>query len=157
MVWRVTVAGRVGTAMVGVLSAAVGVTVALGSTASGPAEVAGAAVFGAVFVIVGIVAPSLYAFRPRVCLDHGAVTVVNPLRTWVLPLDQVRPTVTAGYDGVTIVCLEAGQVRTINVWAVQKWNLSSWLGRQTRADRVAKEIATAAAQVQHGGPDLSRS
>lgn len=144
-----TVAGRVGTAMVGALVAGIGVATAVGWIASEPGGAEGET-YSALMIIMGTAGAWLFAFRPRVYLDRTNVTVVNPLRTTVVPLDRVQPTSRAGYAGLVIVYFEAGRIQRVSAWAIQKWNLAVWLNRQTRADRIGQEIADAAARAQQG-------
>lgn len=108
-------------------------------------------IFSLLVAAGGLLGPWLFAFRPRILLDDVTVTVINPLRRVVVPLTAVRPKSAAEYAGLRIDYLEGSRVKHVVAWAVQKWNLASWLGLHTRADLVAETIANAAAVAQ-GGP-----
>ncbi len=74
--------------------------------------------------------------RPRLCLTDRALVVRN-VRVHRIPLEDVV-SVTPGYGGLVIDRLTG---RAVSAWAVQKWNVSWMLGRETRADRLARHLA----------------
>ncbi|MGC5290622.1 PH domain-containing protein [Micromonospora sp. DT231] len=79
------------------------------------------------------------AFRPAVTLTDEEVIVRNPNGSQQVSLNDVA-TVEPGYGGLTITTTRGERVVA---WAVQKSNLATWTGRQTRADDVAASITAA--------------
>jgi len=152
LVWRASVAARVGAVVLGVFFTGLGVSIATGSVESDPGGVAGL-LCSIGFVLGGILGPWLFAFRPRVILGETTVTIVNPLRETSLRLDRVRGRPQPGYFGVTVAAVDDGQRREVTAWAVQKSNLATWFGREVRADYVGRAIAEAAALAQRPAAD----
>jgi len=109
---------------VGALGITVVVSIAVGAAAAVvPAVLAAAVVYSAVL-------------RPRVVLAGARLHVVNPWRSITIRWDDVLDA-NAGFGGVSIM-LRSGAV--VTAWAVQKSNLSGWVGRTTRADELAAAI-----------------
>jgi hypothetical protein len=80
------------------------------------------------------------AFHCNIELGADTLTVRNPFNTRVLQLADIV-NVESGYSGIEIK-LRSGKKRT--AWAVQRTNLSLFLGRETRSDRIVAEIRAAA-------------
>jgi hypothetical protein len=98
---------------------------------------------GVVFLLAAVGGSWLFAFRPRLLLTDEQLVVINPLRSWRIPLEQIGSVGTASYFGVTIEYFDGHVMRRVTAWAVQKANVSRWLNKTVRADRVAAEIRTA--------------
>jgi hypothetical protein len=90
-----------------------------------------------------------YSLRPAIRLDDSSVTVINPWRRTSVPLTSVLR-VAPGYSGINIEYLIGNRPGVVCAWAVQKANLSTWRGRQTRADRVAEAIKRRARLIDPG-------
>ncbi len=76
------------------------------------------------------------SIHPRVLLTDSGVEVINPWGTASFTWAEISGS-DAGYSGVAI---RSRSGRSVSAWAVQKSNLSTWLGRQTRADRLVATI-----------------
>ena len=142
MVWRTSRSMRAAWVCVALLIAAEAVRTLAGAP-SIPSGTAGKVSAGLVLVAVTTGAWRL-AFHPRLVLTNATVIVVNPIRTTVIPLDQIAPRVSCGYYGLTIKYLDGTSMRSVTAWAVQKANLSTWLHRHARADDAVRAIAEAA-------------
>ncbi|MDG4864190.1 hypothetical protein P8605_39220 [Streptomyces sp. T-3] len=79
--------------------------------------------------------------RSRVAVGGDHVFVRGLLRYRSLPLHEVTE-VHAGWFGLTV---RAGD-RRLTCFAVSRTNISRWLGRESRADRIAAQIRAAAEQ-----------
>jgi hypothetical protein len=131
----VTRAGRIAGALVALLFMLIGVALALdGSDLADH-------IVGVVFFLVAPVCWWLFALRPFVSLTPDTVKVQNPLRRYDLPIGAIMGA-RASYSGVMIDV--RGRRRPVTAWAVQKMNLSTWRGRETRADLVAGNVMEAA-------------
>jgi hypothetical protein len=95
----------------------------------------------AVAVVVPLGAWPLWrlAFAVSITLEPTKVVIRNPAGTRVVSLEEISA-VRPGYYGLTFV-LTGG--RQVTAWAVQKWNLATWLRLRTRADEIADEILAA--------------
>jgi len=137
--WRVSVLGR---ALLG-FSSAFCLLAAFGLVGLVIDKGAPAALFG-VAAVAGLAVWALRtAFRPFLILTATELVIRNktgPIHR--IPLATIEH-VCPGYYGMVIA--EAGGVQHV-AEAVQKANLSSWLGRETRADRAAQQIEQAAAE-----------
>jgi hypothetical protein len=120
-----------------------GAMILIGVVASTPTGTEGR-IGSALMILLPPVAVWLLAYRPRVVLDATTLTVVNPLRTTTVPLQCVDPLTRGGYSGIKIMWIDEGRMRSVEAWAIQKANVSGWLSRETRADRIGHAIATAA-------------
>ena len=104
-------------------------------------------------VPVGLAVPPMLWFivvRPRIVLDREDVTVVNWFRTGSFPLASVvdaRP----GYWG-TEFDLTDGAAFTAGV--LQRPNYKAWLGRASRADKVAMLVLEGGAQLRGQRPTV---
>jgi hypothetical protein len=78
----------------------------------------------------------LYVLRPWIAADSGGVTVRNPLSIRRFPYSDIAAA-TPGYYGIAI---RTRSGRGVVAVAVQKSNLSVWMNREVRADRVARLI-----------------
>jgi hypothetical protein len=78
----------------------------------------------------------LFIIRPWIAADSDGVTVRNPLSIRRFRYPDIAAA-TPGYYGIAI---RPRSGRGIVAVAVQKSNLSSWMNRETRADRVARFI-----------------
>jgi hypothetical protein len=125
-VWRVSLLGRVGTALLIPVYALVFLTIR-------PVV----ALLGAAFAVLAWV---VFAWRPSITLTDTEVVVRNPFLFQRIALKDVAR-VGPGYGGLVITT--RGGART-SAWAVQKSNLATWTGRRTRADEVAEAIIAAA-------------
>lgn len=126
--WRI---GRLGRVSMGLAELGI-VALFAGLVATDTSNLPGA------IVVVGVV--SLFSWRgvlaPYIEVTKAALVVRNPLRRWVIPWEEivdVRP----GYSGLTIQRVTKSP---IVAWAVQKMNISVWLGWRTRADDVSEAI-----------------
>jgi hypothetical protein len=124
--------------------ATTGVVVLIQTDPGGPA----AWLFGVPALAAAVISPWLLAFRPRVILTENTLTIVNPLRVTSLRLDQISQRVEPGYAGITVVALNGDHLTKATAWAVQKSNLATWTGSDTRADEVCRVIRQAAADKQ---------
>lgn len=98
---------------------------------------------GTALILIGVVGCWMGVVRVRVELGSEGLVVHNPVRTRRLRLvdiDAVDP----AYEGLKLH-LKNGQV--VTVVAVQRWNVSLWLDRRTRSDRIADEIRSRMAAV----------
>jgi hypothetical protein len=153
-VWRVSTLGRVSAATLGALIGGAATGTLIGVVPDGSSGGQAQQAMWCIIVIAGsILMPWLLAFRPSVRLDSTTVTIVNPGKTTRIPLQSARVG-GPGYDGVQIVWLDGNRMRITDAWAVQKSNLSTWRGRQTRADRCAAVIAAA---IEHSRTDPGHS
>jgi hypothetical protein len=121
---------------VGAAAAVVGVVAGLVQAVRGDIGALGvglayAAMFGLMFGVSGW----RFGLRPRITADAEGVRVRNPGQETFLPWHDILDA-SAGYSGITIKTPNG----ELTAWAVQKWNLSRWLGRRTRADDVADFI-----------------
>ncbi len=121
---------------VGVVSAAVGVVAGVVQALQGDIGALGvgltyAALFGLMFGVSGW----RFGLRPRITAETEGVMVRNPGQETFVPWDDIVDA-SAGYSGITIKTANG----ELTAWAVQKWNLSRWFGRRTRADDVADFI-----------------
>lgn len=87
----------------------------------------------------------LVVIRPAIVATSSGILVRNPLRTRHLAWSEVRH-ISPGYSGITF---ERANGRSVTARAIQKSNVSVALKRQTRADRVAKQLGEIARS--HGG------
>lgn len=94
--------------------------------------IAYAGLFGVVFGVSGW----RFGLVPRITAESEGVRVRNPSRETFIRWDHIVDAV-PGFAGITIETSNGGAV---TAWAVQKWRLSSWLGKRTRADEVADFI-----------------
>jgi hypothetical protein len=85
--------------------------------------------------------------RAYVMLCDEGVRARNILSTTDTPWDQID-TAGAGYWGIAILRVDGPALVAM---AVQKSNFSTWIGRETRADRLAAAI-TARGTGHHGTP-----
>jgi hypothetical protein len=97
-------------------------------------------VTGVVFVLGTALCYWLFAGRPRLTLRADRLVVQNPVRRYDIAMSAVLGA-RAGYCGIII---DVRPNRTVVAWAVQKSNLSGWLGRKTCADEVAARVMAAA-------------
>jgi Bacterial PH domain len=134
-VWRPTIASRV----VGWVIAAVAVLLAVSALAT--ALGGGIPLAGAALVVVVNVVVALAAWRwgsyPLVGAADDGLTIRNPLRTVVIPWDDVAGA-RASSLGLTVVRLSGEQVVA---WAVTRSSLSTWLNRPSQSDEVVAYLA----------------
>lgn len=142
VVFRATVLARAAATLLGLGIGGIGVATLTGVMASEPGGTDGH-VYSVLMIVAAPLAVWLLAYRPRIILSDTTVTVVNPLRTTIIRLDHLAPASGAGYGGVRIMYVADGHINRVNAWSVQKSNLSVWLSRDTRADRVSRAIAAA--------------
>ncbi|ELS51482.1 hypothetical protein STVIR_7500 [Streptomyces viridochromogenes Tue57] len=140
--WRISPLGRVFLVVVG-----------LGVLAAVAADLDTMLRNGGVFVpvVLSAVSGAFFAasFRTSLTLTDHEVIIRNLGWTRTVPLATVTR-VHAGYGGIEI---ETSQGRYVTAMAVQKANVSLWLGRRTRADDVAEAIQEAAARAVAGPSD----
>lgn len=113
----------------------------IGSLLVADGAAAGDRTAGAVMLVAAPAGAWAFSWRPYIRLTAREIIVQNPLRRHTIPLGAVMGA-NAGYSGVTLDV--RGRDRPLTAWAVQKMNLSTWRGRETRADAVAKTIMAAA-------------
>jgi hypothetical protein len=77
------------------------------------------------------------AIRPFIEARHEGLIVQNQWRRYDIPWADIKK-VTPGYYGLVI---ERHDGPTVRAWAVQKSNWAAFRNWETRADRVAHEIA----------------
>ncbi len=76
--------------------------------------------------------------RLKVVVHDTGLHVVNYLSTFRVAWDSIeRFDSSFGYWGIRVKMKHG---RTIPLNAIQKWNISAWLNRLTRADEIAKEL-----------------
>jgi Bacterial PH domain len=132
VVFRSTVAGRVGAALCALIGAAGAVLCIVILARDG---------FDRTLVSSSIIMAGMTAFaggaaRSRITIADECVVVRNPLWTQRVRLAEIA-SVEPGYSGLQITTAEG---RTVTAWAVQKSNWSAWRGRRTRADEIAAAI-----------------
>ncbi|WP_149825830.1 hypothetical protein [Streptomyces tailanensis] len=141
--WRVSPLGRVFSVVVG-----------FGVLAAIAADLDTMLRNGGVFVpvVLSAVAGAFFAtsFWTSLTLTDHEVIIRNLGWTRTAPLATVTRA-QAGYSGIEI---ETSESRHMTAMAVQKANLSVWLGRRTRADEVAEAIQEAAARAVAGPSDV---
>lgn len=95
---------------------------------------------GIAFAFFAAVTPAVialrYAFRARIVATDDALVVVGCLSERKIPWSNVVGA-DPGYSGITVHLRDGSAVVA---GAVQKANVSGWLGRRTRADAVAASI-----------------
>lgn len=134
-VWRTTVWQKALWVVVAIAS------VGLGASIVSIAASEGAWLEGLALVVAFFVAPVAfglrYAFRARVALTDPELVVITTLSAHHVPWSEVEAAVPT--DSGLRIYLKGGH--SILAGAVQKSNLSVWLGRRTRADELADEIS----------------
>jgi len=80
---------------------------------------------------------SAVAFRARVKIDSGDLVVVNTLTQYRVPLSSIQEFQSARRSNLWVVMIDGS---THACWAIQATNISRWLGRPTRVDRVAVQV-----------------
>ena len=134
-VWRPTIASR----LVGWTIAAIAGLLAVSALAT--AAGGGIALAGATLVVVVNVVVALAAWRwgsyPLVGASDDGLTIRNPLRTVVIPWDDVAGA-RASSLGLTVARLSGEQVVA---WAVTRSSLSTWLNRPSQSDEVVAYLA----------------
>jgi hypothetical protein len=136
-VWRPSLGTRVGAGLlsaVGVALAVSGVVVAAGGDWTGGLAVM--VVFG-LFPVFGW----RWGTHPLLATSDDGVTVRNPVRSAVVPWDEVGRCAPTSLG----LAIERVDGRPVVAWAVQKPNVARWLRRRTRADEVAETIVARAA------------
>ncbi|HEU5030312.1 MAG TPA: PH domain-containing protein [Spirillospora sp.] len=136
VVFRVTVAGRVGA----VLCALAGAAGAVASIVLLARDGFDRGLVSSLIIMAGMTAVAAGAARSRITIADQCVVVRNPLWTHRVRLGEIAA-VEPGYSGLRITTAEG---RTVTAWAVQKSNWSAWRGRRTRADEVAAAIVRSA-------------
>jgi hypothetical protein len=111
------------------------VFVGLGIAAATAGPVGDRAV-GVGLLLVGVTGLYLAVFRIRVVVTTDQLHIYNPFRTRVVSLGDIDR-VEQEYEGMK---LRLKNGKAITVTAIQKWNVSVWLGRTTRADQVANLV-----------------
>ncbi len=91
---------------------------------------------GAVCILVGAMYPWFMTARVRLAVGDNLVVVRNPFRSTVIRLEEISD-VQPEYEGLKIRTADG---RSVTALAVQRWNLSLFLGRRSRADQVADLI-----------------
>jgi hypothetical protein len=86
----------------------------------------------------GVISYRMWAqiLRPRVVVGAESIEIRNGRRSATISLRDVY-FCSPGYDGLTIRCGD-GSVHVAPY--PQKWNLSGWIGRRTKADDATKLI-----------------
>lgn len=90
----------------------------------------GAAIGGAVFLGIAGVTVWLATFRIMVAVGHDSMVIRNPLRTYVLKLDDIV-SLTPEYEGLAVRTRQGSELTAV---AIQRWNLTLFLRRRSRAD-----------------------
>jgi hypothetical protein len=76
--------------------------------------------------------------RLKVVVHDTDLHVVNYLSTFRVAWDSIeRFDSSHGYWGIGVKLKDG---RTVGLNAIQKWNISAWLNRLTRADEIAEEL-----------------
>lgn len=92
---------------------------------------------GVAFACFAAVGPAVlalrYAFRARIVAKDDVLVVIGSLSERTIPWSDVVGA-DPGYSGITVHLRDGSSVIA---GAVQKANISAWLGRRTRADAVA--------------------
>jgi hypothetical protein len=143
--WRISLLGRVFFVVVGI-----GVLASIAADLDTMLRNSG--VF--VPVVLSAVASAFFAtsFWTSLTLTDHEVIIRNLGWTRTVPLATVTRA-QAGYGGIEI---ETSEGRHMTAMAVQKANLSMWLGRRTRADDVAEAIQEAAVRAIAGPSDAAQ-
>jgi GNAT superfamily N-acetyltransferase len=141
-VWRCSTGTLVAvTVFMGVIGLAVPaaavISLTTGITAFGDRQVPVLAVIGGVALVTLFFGWRL-ALHPRLVLDDGQVTIVNPFRRRRFDLADVT-LFHPGSDGLRV----ATPADEIEAWCVQKSNAAIKAGRRTRADGICDELWTA--------------
>jgi len=107
---------------------------------------------GVAFALFAAAGPAVlalrYAFRARIVATDDALVVVGCLSKRKIPWSDVIGA-DPGYSGITVHLRDGSSVVA---GAVQKANVSVWLGRHTRADAVAGFIRERALPPSPAGP-----
>lgn len=90
----------------------------------------GDAVGGVVFLGVAGLIVWLATFRTIVAVGRDAIVVRNPLRTFVVGLDDIA-SLSPEYEGLVVRTSQGEKVTAV---AIQRWNLTLFFGRRSRAD-----------------------
>ena len=141
--WRSSTLARVGAALCAAPIIAIGIGLLSGFTNGGAV---GERLLGVILIVSASLGVWALAFRPSIRLDNENVTVVNPVRTRRIPIDQIADASTARYTGVTVRFFDGRSIQSVTAWAVQKSNLMTWTNRTTRADSVTAAIDAAVAR-----------
>jgi hypothetical protein len=136
-IWRVSALGRqsawwfVALSVAGFL-----VVLVMWITADDDVELVFLVVIYVVLVAPFVTMAVFAALRPYVAVGSEGIEVQNPVRRHQISWSNVIG-VTPGYSGLSFQTKDG---KTVTAWAVQKSNLATWRGKETRADRVAAEI-----------------
>lgn len=117
--------------------AAVGLGASIVSISASEGSALEALAFVAVCFFVPAAFGLRYAFRARVELTEAELVIITTLSARRIPWAAVE-TALPEYSGVRVYLKDG---RSIVAGAVQKSNVSKWLGRTTRADDLADEIS----------------
>lgn len=90
----------------------------------------GDAVGGAVFLGIAGLIVWLMTFRTIVAVGRDAMVIRNPLRTFVVELDDIA-TLTPEYEGLVV---RTSQGKKMTAVAIQRWNLTLFFRRRSRAE-----------------------
>lgn len=82
-----------------------------------------------------------YVLHPHIVVGELGLHIRNPWKSYLILWEEIEHT-EPGYYGVVI---HRRSGKPVTGWAVQKANLSRWLGWTTRADEVVNEINELAA------------
>lgn len=93
-------------------------------------------ILGGTLIVLAAYVWWLLVYRLQLRVTPSQLIVRNVFRTREVALEDIKD-VRPAYEG-TKVHLTNG--KHVTVLALQRWNVSLWLDRETRADRVAEEI-----------------
>lgn len=133
--WRVSPAGLLASQIAMV---ATGIAIAAVTTwvlVSPEADRLAAVLVAAFGIVIGLVLWRT-AIHPGVVATEDLLVIRNPLETVTFRWPDIVEVV-PGFDGVTVTSISSPPKAA---WAVQKSNLSTWRGAQTRADVVAARL-----------------
>lgn len=134
-VWRTGVVARVVGWLIAVVAALLAVS-ALGTALSGEIPLGGAVVVILVNSVVAVAAWRWGSY-PLVAASDAGLTIRNPLRTVVIPWDDIAGA-RASSLGLTVARRSGEQVVA---WAVTRSTSSTWLARPSRSDDVIAYLA----------------
>ena len=91
---------------------------------------------GIALMAIAVLPLWLGILRLRLVVTNRGLTVHTVFKTHVVPFTELQD-LDQEYEGLR---LRLANGKKIVVLAVQRWNISLWSGRHTRADRIREEI-----------------
>ena len=91
---------------------------------------------GVLFLLLTAVIVWLLTFRIVVLVGRDDMVIRNPLRTWVVALDDIV-SLTPEYEGLVVRTRNGKKITAI---AIQRWNLTLFLRRRSRAEDAVDAI-----------------